>query len=248
VEQAARFEEVKIELPEPLLDVEILNAVVGIPEWWPTGSRVAVAIAHDSTSDMHHPLVEAIHRELATHRFLTVRFNFPFAETGRPASDYSTEMLERAYRAALSILGRDPTAAPSHLFLGGMGLGGRVAARLATARLQIDGAFFLGFPLHPAGKPDQVQADQLFRIISPMLFVQGTEDPRCDLGVLRTCLKRIGAPTSLQGVEGATHALTATPPPPTPPPVEGDDEEAPAHRDPIASVIAAWMDDLLGAE
>jgi hypothetical protein len=248
VEQAARFEEVKIELPEPLLDVEALSAVVGIPEWWPTGSRVAVAIAHDSTSDMHHPLVEAIHRELAVHRFLTVRFNFPFAETGRPASDYSAEALERAYRAALSILGRDPTAAPSHLFLGGMGIGGRVAARLATARLQIDGAFFLGFPLHAAGKPDQVQTDQLFRIISPMLFVQGTEDPYCDLGALRTCLKRIGAPTSLQAIEGATHALTATPAPPAPPPEEGVDEEAPAHRDPIASVIATWMDDLLGAD
>jgi hypothetical protein len=76
--------------------------------------------------------------------------------------------------------------------------------------------------------------------------VQGTEDPRCDLDALRSCLKRIGAPTKLQPIEGATHELSVIPPPE--PIDEGTEGERPRHRDPIAAVIAAWMDELLGGE
>ena len=90
------------------------------------------------------------------------------------------EMLEKAYRAALSILGRDPSAAPSHLFLGGIGLGARVTARLATARLQIDGVFLLGYPLHPADRPDQVQAEDL-RFLNSLSQIITDSDLRSDL-------------------------------------------------------------------
>ena len=92
----------------------------------------------------------------------------------------------------------------------GAGLGAKAAVQLATQRLRIDGVFALGFPLHPAGKPDQVQAESLFRIIAPMLFLQGTRDRSCDLGALRRTLVRIGAPTALHVVEDADGRFKVT--------------------------------------
>ncbi len=107
-------------------------------------------------------------------------------------------VLRRTMRAAVDILTSDPTAAPAHLFLGGKGLGGQVAAEFASARVSVDGIFFLGYPLHTTGKPETVQAEQLYRLIAPMLFIQGTRDRTCDIDVLRQTLTRVGAPTTLQ--------------------------------------------------
>ena len=103
----------------------------------------------------------------------------------------------------MSVLSADPTAAPAHLFLGGKGMGGQVAADLAGSRVRVDGLFFLGYPLHPAGKPEAARADQLYRLIAPMHFVQGTRDRTCDLDVLRRTLTRVGAPTTLQVIQEA---------------------------------------------
>ena len=80
-----------------------------------------------------------------------------FSITGRATAD-SPAILERGYRAALNVLGRDPTALPAQLVVGGMGLGGRVAAGLVADRLQADGLFVLGFPLHPQDKPEKSES------------------------------------------------------------------------------------------
>jgi len=203
VEPTARYEEVKVPLREPAHGVQEVSGVLGVPEWWPTGARVAVAIAHGSSGDMNDPVVEQLHRALTESRYLSLRFNFPYAETGKRSSSDSLELLEQTYRAALQVLARDPASAPAHLFVGGKGLGARVAARLATGRVRADGLFFLGFPLHTQDKPDQRHDEDLYRIISPMLFVQGTRDRQCDLDALRSTLARVGAPTTLVIAEDA---------------------------------------------
>ena len=202
-EPTARYEEIKIPLSEPVHGLEAVSAVLGIPGWWPTGSRVAVAIAHGSATDLNDPAIDGLHRHLTEHKYLTLRFNFPFAEAGKRSSADSMEVLERTYLSAISLLGRDPTSAPAHLFIGGKGLGARVAARVGASRIRVDGYFFLAYPLHTQDKPEQVQAQNLYRIIAPMLFVQGTRDRQCDLDVLRNTLARVGAPTSLHVAEDA---------------------------------------------
>ena len=207
VEPSARFEAIKIPLSEPVHDLTELSGVLGIPEWWPTGSRVALAIAHGSASDLNDPVIEHLHRELTERKYLTLRFNFPFAEAGKRSASDSMAVLERSYRSALAMLGRDPTAAPAHLFLGGVGLGAKVAARLATSRLRLEGIFMLGYPLHPQDRPESIQPEHLYRIISPMLFVQGTRDRRCDLDALRPVLARIGAPTLLHLLRDADQSF-----------------------------------------
>lgn len=236
MEQVARYEEVRIPLREAVHGSTTISAVIGIPEWWPTGSRVAVAIAHDSSGDMNDPLIVRLHRELTERKFMTLRFNFPFAETGKRASADSAETLERCYRSALAIFGRDPSAAPAHLFLGGKGLGAGVAARLSAAQLQIDGAFLLGFPLHPQDRPEKTQAESLYRIVSPLLFVQGSRDRRCNLDKLRQCISRVGAPTSLHVVEDADQTLRV-------PKKYGRDEESVESE--ITRTVASWMENRL---
>ncbi len=204
VEPSARFKQVKIPLPEPVHGLSEVSAVLGVPRWWPTGSRVSIAIAHGAGSDISDPLMEYLHRELTERRFLTLRFNFPFAEAKKRRPD-PIQVLRLTYRAAIAALSRDPTAAPAHLFLAGAGLGGQIAAEIAGSRVRIAGLFLLGYPLHPPGKPEAVKAEGLFRVVSPALFLQGTRDRRCDLDVLRHTLARVGAPTSLHVCQDADH-------------------------------------------
>ena len=179
-----------------------MSAVLGIPQWWPTGQRVGVVLAHGLTRDLSDPTLEHLQQILTERRCLTLRFNFPFGEAAKKRPD-SPEVLQRTFRAAVSTLSRDPNATPAHLFIGGKGLGGQVAAELAGARMRVDGVFLMGFPLHPSGKPEQADPGQLFRIISPMLFLQGERDRHCDLDALRKTLTRVGAPTTLQVVKEA---------------------------------------------
>lgn len=206
VKLASRVEQLKIPLREPLGGVTELTGVLGIPEWWPTGSRVGIVIGHRSAGSLEDPLLVRVHAGLTEAGYLTLRFNFPFAEANRKRPD-SMDVLKRAYRAAIAILGRDPTATPAHLMLAGQGLGARVAVQVAIERLRIEGLFFLGYPLHPAGKPEKVAAETLYRVISPMLFVQGARDRSCDLDTLRRTLTRIGAPTALHVIPDADARL-----------------------------------------
>ena len=211
-EPAAQYEEVKIPLPVPAHDLTEVSAVLGIPEWWPTGSRAAVVLAHGSSGGMEDPMLVHLQEFLTERKYLTLRFNFPFWEARKPgkrARPDRAHILEQTFLTALGLLNRDPTASPAHLFIGGKGLGARVAAQLATTRLRIDGAFFLGLPLHNLDQPEKVDADSLYRIVSPMLFVQGTRDRQCNIPTLQHTLTRIGAPTALHLSDGADQNFKA---------------------------------------
>ena len=207
MESTAQFEEISIPLPEPVHGCDSVQGALGIPEWWPTGERVAVVFAHGGPSSYEDPLIVTLARALTEKSYLTLRFNFPFAEAGKRSSADSPEVLERGFRAALNVLGRDPTALPARLFVGGIGLGSRVAAGLVADRLHADGLFMLGFPLHPQDKPDKSDPEVLFRATSPMLFVQGTRDRRCNGAALRQALRRVGAPIELYDVDEADSAF-----------------------------------------
>lgn len=203
MEPSAQFQEIRIQLPEPVHELAHVRGVLGVPEWWPTGERVAVVFAHGGAGDLDDPLLVALARALTARSFLTLRFNFPFAEAGKRSSADSSWVLDRAFRAALNVLGRDPSALPARLFLGGMGIGAKAAATLVADPVRADGLFLLGYPLHPQDKPNQADPEALFRTTSPMLFVQGTRDRRCDGVALRKALRRVGAPMEVYDVEEA---------------------------------------------
>lgn len=203
MEPSTQFQEIQIQLPEPVHGLAHVRGVLGVPEWWPTGERVAIVFAHGGGSDLDDPLITTLTRALTARSYLTLRFNFPFAEAGMRSSADSSLVLERGFRAALNALGRDPAALPARLFLGGIGVGARAAASLVADPVHADGLFMLGFPLHPQDKPQQADPEVLFRSTSPMLFVQGTRDRRCDGASLRRALRRVGAPMELYDVAEA---------------------------------------------
>jgi uncharacterized protein len=208
VESSARFEEVRIPLDEPVGNVAAVGGALGVPEWWPTGSRIGIVIAHGSGRDMNDPLVAALQRGLTERKMLALRFNFPFAEAKRPRPDRPAA-LERALRSAVAVLGRDPSAAPAHLFVGGIGLGGLVAAQAAATRLRVNGVFLIGYPLHSRDQPTRnVHAEPLFRMVAPLLFVQGSRDRTCDLDALKRTFTRIGARKTLHVVPEADHTMS----------------------------------------
>jgi predicted alpha/beta-hydrolase family hydrolase len=227
---------VKIPLQEPLAGLREVSGVLGIPEWWPTGSRVAVVLAHGSSGGLSDVLLEQLQHELTERKFMTLRFNFPFWENhraGKRATPDPMPVLEKTFRSAIATLGRDPVASPAYLFLGGKGLGARVAAELARSQVRLDGVFFMGLPLHSQDKPETVQAEYLYRIVSPMLFIQGTRDRRCDLDALRRCLSRVGAPHSLHVAEGADQNFKVLKK------AERTDQQV---RAAMVSVIGSWID------
>ena len=204
VETSARFEELRIPLSDPVHGLQDVSAVLGTPRWWPTGARVGVVLAHDTGSSFADPLLVYLQQQLTEHLCLSLRFNFPFTEAKKRRPD-PPHVLRRTLRSAVEVLQRDPAGAPANLFLIGMGLSARAAADLAASRLRVDGLAFLGFPLHPPDRPEAAQADQLFRAVSPILFVQGDRDRSCDLRTLQRLLGRVGAPTSLHTTREADH-------------------------------------------
>jgi len=183
-----------------------VSGSVGIPAWWPSGHRVGIVLGHDAGSNMDHPFLATLHTQLVERGYLTLRFNFPFAEQRKKRAD-ADALLDRAFRAAANSLVRDPQIAPARMFFGGMGLGARVAAQVVGQGQSSDGLICLGYPLHPSGKPNQQRAEALFRIICPVLFVQGSRNSYCRIDRLELLLRRIGAPTHLHVVEDVDHAF-----------------------------------------
>ena len=236
VEPAARFEDIKIPLPDPVHGLEEVSAVLGVPRWWPTGARVSVVLAHGAGSNYDDPAIAALHRELTEQRYLCLRFNFPFAEAGKRKPD-DPQILKRTLRAAIGVLARDPTAAPAHLFLVGRGLGAEVVADLSLSRLRADGLVLLGYPLHPAGKTEEAEADQLYRVVAPMLFMTGTRDRYCDIDTLRRMLARVGAPTQLHTVADADQNFKVLKR------AGRTQEEADAE---LLAVVDTWIEKVLG--
>ncbi|MFI5317139.1 MAG: alpha/beta family hydrolase [Myxococcota bacterium] len=187
-----KFETIRI----PVMPEVHVTGVVATPEWWPSGQRIGLVIAHDATGGKDEPSLVAMQQALSAKGHLTLRFAFPFAEEKKKRPDASL-LLDRAFKAAVQAVLSDPENAPARMLVGGIGLGARVATRAVSQGLKVDAAFSFGFPLHPSGKPSHQDVDYMYRVICPMLFVQGARDPHCRIDKLEELLRRIGAPTRL---------------------------------------------------
>ena len=213
-----------------------VSSVVALPPGFRRPGRIpAVVLAHGAGADMTSPFMSAVHTGLAREGFVTVKFNFPYTEARRRRPD-PRPVLERCYRAVIDAVAADRGLAPPWIAIGGKSLGGRIASYVATGgapvRTPIRALVFLGYPLHPAGRPDALRADHLPRVAAPMLFVQGTRDALCDLELLRPVLA--GLPRArLHVVEGGDHSFRV-------PRRSGRDDAD--VLDEIVRVTAAWLD------
>lgn len=69
------------------------------------------------------------------------------------------------------------------------------------------GLAFLGFPLHPAGKPGIERAEHLSRLQIPMLFVSGDRDALAELDLLKSVVAGLGERATLHLVRDADHSF-----------------------------------------
>jgi predicted alpha/beta-hydrolase family hydrolase len=95
------------------------------------------------------------------------------------------------------------------LIAGGKSFGGRMTsqAQAIAALPGVRGLAFLGFPLHPAGKPSTSRAAHLSELKIPMLFLQGTRDNLAEMSLLEPVVKGLGALASLHVVQAADHSF-----------------------------------------
>jgi uncharacterized protein len=112
-----------------------------------------------------------------------------------------------AVRAAVKEAARCCPKLP--LIAGGKSFGGRMTsqAQAKAALPGVRGLAFLGFPLHPAGKPSVDRAKHLGDIRIPMLFLQGTRDALAELSLLEPVVKSLGQSATLHLVKEADHSF-----------------------------------------
>ena len=78
---------------------------------------------------------------------------------------------------------------------------------LAADGFAADGLLLLAYPLHPAGKPQQLRDAHLPRIRMPVLCFSGTRDPLCTRSLMERALTTVTAPWQMQWIEGADHSF-----------------------------------------
>src|SRR5438477_6660533 len=137
-----------------------VSSIVALPVGFRAGRNPAVILAHGAGADMRSPFMSAVHAGLAREGFVAVKFNFPYTEARRRAPD-PRPVLERCYRAVIDAIAADRALVPPWIAIGGKSLGGRIASYVAAAGAPVRGLVFLGYPLHPAGRPDALRADHL---------------------------------------------------------------------------------------
>jgi uncharacterized protein len=154
---------------------------------------------------MHTPFIRYFHTELAKRGFLTVKFNFPYMEAHRRVPD-RREILEESYRTVVD-QAKNSRPKPTRLFIGGKSMGGRIASQIAAKGVDVNGLFFLGYPLHPIGKTDQLRDEHLYRIRKPMLFVSGTRDSFARQDLLEKVVSKIGPNAEIHWIQDGDHSF-----------------------------------------
>ena len=172
----------------------------------PAQARACFVFAHGAGAGMTHPFMETVASGLGERGVATLRYQFPYMEKGSKRPD-PPAIAQAAVRAAVAQAGR--RCAGLFLVAGGKSFGGRMTSQAqAIAALDgVRGLAFLGFPLHPAGKPSADRAKHLTDVHVPMLFVQGTRDSLAELKLLEPVVKSLGPSATLHRVEGADHSF-----------------------------------------
>ena len=172
----------------------------------PPKADTLLVLAHGAGAGMRHPFLETLAQELAAIRVATLRYQFSYMEHRRKVPDVPN-VLTSTVRAAVRIAVEQ--APDLSLFAGGKSMGGRMTSQAAAQQPleNVRGLAFVGFPLHPPGRPGTERGEHLARVNVPMLFLQGTRDQFAHLDLLRPVCSKLGHYASLHIIEGADHSF-----------------------------------------
>ena len=172
----------------------------------PPGARACYVLAHGAGAGMAHPFMASVAEGLAAKGIATLRYQFPYMERGSRRPDVP-RLAQATVRAAVARAAQLAPGMP--LLAGGKSFGGRMTSQAqAVAPLAgVRGLAFLGFPLHPAGRPSEERATHLFEVGVPMLFLQGTRDELAEQALLQATVERLGERGTLHWLESADHSF-----------------------------------------
>jgi len=172
-------------------------------------SGVTLILGHGAGAGQLHPFMQLFASGFAERGIDALTFNFQYMEQGRRVPDPKPK-LEACYRSVIEAALGSKKLKGNRLVIGGKSMGGRIASQVAAGvsnKQEIVGLVFLGYPLHPPGKPDQLRDAHLPQIKSPMLFVQGSRDAFGSPDELRATIKKHRLPATLHVVAGGDHSL-----------------------------------------
>ena len=133
-----------------------------------------------------------------------VRFNFVYRETKSARPD----PMPRLKNCVAAVVARTREEfAQRPLLIGGRSMGGRAASMLAADGFACDGLLLLAYPLHPAGRPEQLRDAHLPAITAPVLSFSGTRDPLCRRDLMESALERVRTSWTMHWLEGADHSF-----------------------------------------
>ena len=200
----------------------------------PGNARACYVLAHGAGAGMNHPFLGAVAKGLAGRGIATLRYNFPSMDKGTQRPDVP-KVAHAAVRAAVEEAGRRMPGVP--LFAGGKSFGGRMTSQTQASEPLpgVKGLVFLGFPLHPAGKPSDERAAHLADVKVPMLFLQGTRDDLADLTVLEPVVQKLGKRATLATFDDADHSFHV--------PARTGRKDAEIMND-VLDAAVRWMEDV----
>jgi predicted alpha/beta-hydrolase family hydrolase len=183
---------------------------------------------------MTHPFLQAFAAEACERGIATLRYQFPFIETGAKRPD-PPALTHATVRAAVAVASRLAPNLP--LVAGGKSFGGRMTsqAQALSPLSRVKGLVFLGFPLHAAGRPSQTRAEHLSGVAIPMLFLQGTRDALAHLDQLEPVILRLQQRATLKLFDGADHTFHL-------PRRSGKTDADVRHE--MVDTLASWMERL----
>jgi predicted alpha/beta-hydrolase family hydrolase len=172
----------------------------------PPEAHACFVFAHGAGAGMGHPFMAQLSQLLAERRIATLRYQFPAMQRGSKRPD-TPRVAQAAVRAAVAEARRRLPTLP--LLAGGKSFGGRMTSQAQAVEPLDDvvGLVFVGFPLHPAGKPSLERAEHLREVKLPMLFLQGTRDDLAEPSWLKEGVAPLGSRASLRLFDDADHSF-----------------------------------------
>ncbi len=201
----------------------------------PAASKACYVFAHGAGAGMSHAFMSATANELADLSIATLRFQFQYIERGSKRTD-PPPICHATIRAAVAKAHELLPSVP--LIAGGRSFGGRMTsqAQAISAMPGVRGLAFLGFPLHPAGRPETTRAAHLVKVTVPMLFVQGTRDELAALSLLEPLVAQLAPRATLHRLVDADHSFHV-------PAKTG--RKDPAVRAEAVGALDRWLDQIL---
>jgi predicted alpha/beta-hydrolase family hydrolase len=191
-------------VPESRITIAVDGTPVSGAYARPDNPFATLVVAHGAGAGMEHPFLSGFARALYEESVATLRFNFPYREAGRKFPDRPPGAVA-AWRAAMEEAAARSKGEP--LWAAGKSFGGRMASMAVAEGMPAAGLVYLGYPLHPPGKPEKLRDAHLYGLALPMLFLQGTRDPFATPELLEGVVSAIGPSAVLQWCQGGGHSF-----------------------------------------